>query len=69
MNHDETVRTVVATLRTVAEQIRDERDRADLLAVAAEVETDVDDMCCPLCQEVVCDETCPLEQVRTGEQR
>lgn len=61
---DETARTVAATLRIVAEQVRDERDREELLATAEQVETALDDTCCPLCEEATCDDSCPLTEAR-----
>lgn len=57
---------VAATLRSVAEQVRDPRDRDDLLATAEEVERAEDDACCPLCQEVTCGTDCPLAASRAA---
>ncbi|BET51779.1 hypothetical protein RGQ21_67610 [Kitasatospora aureofaciens] len=34
--------------------------------IAREVELNWDGVCCPLCEEVTCDEGCPLESVREG---
>ncbi|MFB7222370.1 hypothetical protein [Streptomyces sp. NPDC056227] len=59
-----TAEIVAATLRVVAEQVRDQEDRADLLATADRVEASTYADCCPLCQEVTCDESCPLAPVR-----
>ncbi|MFE1767301.1 hypothetical protein ACFW81_24165 [Streptomyces angustmyceticus] len=59
-----TVQTVLATLRLVAEQVRDDRDRADLTQTADQIEHCLDDACCPLCQEVTCDGGCPLRADR-----
>lgn len=61
---------VAATLRTVAEWglsfeeglARDElRDIADQVALV-----EPGDMCCPVCEEVECDEGCPLAEYRAG---
>lgn len=60
----ETVQTVLATLRTVAEQLRDDRDRAAVAETAEQIEHGLDDACCPLCQEVTCDDGCPLRADR-----
>lgn len=60
----ETVQTVLATLRTVTEQLRDDRDRAALAETAEQIEQGLDDACCPLCQEVTCDDGCPLRRDR-----
>lgn len=58
---------VAATLRTIAEQVRSEEDRADLLVTAAQVQQATGSDCCPLCQEVVCDTGCPLAASRATE--
>lgn len=55
---------VAGTLRAVAEQTRDDEERDRLLATAEQVESGLDDACCPLCQEVTCDTGCPLGQTR-----
>lgn len=55
---------VAATLRMVAEQVRDDQDRSELLATADQVEREQDYACCPLCQEVTCDTGCPLSAAR-----
>lgn len=60
----DTVQTVLATLRTVTEQLRDDRDRAALTETADRIEQGLDDACCPLCQEVTCDDGCPLRKDR-----
>ena len=64
---DQTVNVVAATLRTIAEQVRDTRDRDDLLTTAEQVEAAWDDACCPLCQEVTCDTGCPLSEPRASQ--
>ncbi len=68
---------VAATLRAVSEwgyldagQHADqdaarECARTDLRSIAGEVDgMSPDDMCCPLCEEMVCDEGCALEGLR-----
>jgi hypothetical protein len=56
------VSTIAATLRVAAEWPGDYQ--GEMLETANLVETNFDDVCCPLCEEVRCDEGCPLEQVR-----
>lgn len=58
---------VVATLRTVAEQVASDDDRASLLETAERVELGEDDAVCPLCQEVTCDTGCPLAETRAAQ--
>jgi hypothetical protein len=58
----EVVATVAATLRTAAEWFSGD-DRDTLREVADQVERDWDDIC-PVCEEVDCDEGCPLEDLR-----
>jgi hypothetical protein len=55
---------VAATLRMVAQQVRDDQDRLELVATADQVERGQDDACCPMCQEVTCDTGCPLSALR-----
>ncbi|MEV5915820.1 hypothetical protein AB0M00_43925 [Streptomyces chartreusis] len=55
---------VAATLRTIAEQVVNDDDRASLLDTAGRVERGADDSVCPLCQEVTCDTGCALAQTR-----
>lgn len=58
-------RTVAATLRQVATWIGvHDNDEAALYDMAAEVDAFDDEACCPCCQEVTCDEGCPLAPVR-----
>lgn len=57
---------VAATLRTVAEQVARDDDRASLLETAARVEVGEHDSVCPLCQEVTCDSGCPLSGPRAA---
>lgn len=59
---------VSATLHVVAEQVQDERDRVDILKVATQVGSALDDACCPLCEEAVCDTGCPLSPVRAQQE-
>lgn len=43
--------------------------RDELCQIASAVEgLDDDDVCCPVCEEVRCDEGCPLEGIRKWEQ-
>lgn len=58
------VAVVAATLRKVSDQQRCDADREELVSVAAAVEADWDGACCPVCQEVACDDDCPLVEVR-----
>lgn len=57
---------VAATLRTVAEQVASDDGRASLLETAEQVEHGEDDAVCPLCQEVTCDDGCPLAETRAA---
>ena len=59
---DPIVQAVAATLRKVAEW--GEIGRDELYDIARAVEALDDDFCCPLCEEVDCDEDCPLAQLR-----
>lgn len=61
---DATRKTVAATLRSVAAWCDTDRDRDELYNMATAVEAGDDDDCCPVCQEVTCDEDCPLVEVR-----
>lgn len=56
----------VDTLRTVAEW--GPMSREELLAVAESVDTMVvsEGLCCPVCEEVDCDDGCPLAPVRSS---
>lgn len=58
------VTAVAATLRVVA--FWPDVDTDELLSVATQVELDWGRICCPLCEEVTCDEGCPLQSVREG---
>lgn len=65
------LRTVAATLRTVAWAEREDKpfrmyDTADELDRLADLNENLD--CCPVCEEVTCDEGCPLEAVRKLEE-
>jgi hypothetical protein len=57
------VATVAATLRTVAGWLPDD-DRDMLYKAAERTERDWNGACCPVCEEVTCDDGCPLEKVR-----
>jgi hypothetical protein len=58
---------IAATLRTAADWLPDDH-REMLRETAQGVESCTDSyslsFCCPVCQEVHCDEGCPLEHVR-----
>lgn len=57
------VAAVAATLRTVAGWVSED-DRDMFYAAAKQTEHDWDGPCCPVCEEVMCDDGCPLERVR-----
>lgn len=56
-------RAAAKALRTAACWLPDEH-RELLLDAASGAETHWDGACCPICQEVWCDDGCPLEEVR-----
>lgn len=60
------VSLVAAALRKAAEQLRCDADRDELQRTGDQVEADWDGMCCPLCQEVTCDDDCPLAKARAS---
>ena len=61
-----TEQTITRTLRTVSEWLTNEGDKIMLLEVAANVESSTDmSWVCPVCEEIVCDDGCPLEEVRS----
>jgi len=62
-------RTVVSTLREAAGWFPLTDHGQILLDVAGDLERFGDDdyMCCVVCQETVCDSTCPLAGVRAGQ--
>lgn len=65
--------TVSATLRTMAEwglefSANRKPARDELFEIAQQVDDfRADEMCCPVCEEVTCDEICPLAPVRSQE--
>jgi hypothetical protein len=59
------IATVVATLRTVAGWMPEDQ-RQTLYEVADQTEATWDDLCCPVCEEVTCDDGCPLQHVRAA---
>lgn len=66
---DEVINAVAATFREIAEwglAYDTGPARDDMLEIARKVDLlkDEDDFCCPVCEEVTCDEGCPLEAVR-----
>ncbi|MDQ0809835.1 hypothetical protein QFZ63_001549 [Streptomyces sp. B3I7] len=60
----ETVAIVAATLRTAAEWFSGD-DRDTMREVADQTEQTWDDIC-PVCEEVDCDQGCPLEDLRAA---
>jgi hypothetical protein len=70
---DPTVTAVVATLRQIAgwgssRPTTDDgwRELADAVLIGCTADADeLDALCCPMCEEVVCDGGCPLAPVRT----
>lgn len=52
------------TLRQLSEWSDDERTPEALRDLAGQVSDDDHYFCCPMCQEVTCDEDCPLEGER-----
>ncbi|MET0701689.1 MAG: hypothetical protein ABWY93_18720 [Mycobacterium sp.] len=69
MTENPTITAVVATLRQVAGwglSFESGPAREELLEIAREVETlaESDGLCCPVCDEVDCDNDCPLAAVR-----
>lgn len=59
------VSTTASTLRVAAQWLSG-NDRDMLLEAAANAESNWDELCCPVCEEVTCDKGCPLESVREG---
>ncbi len=64
MTVEETTKIVAATLRTVAPWAEDHEFRDMLYDVADQAEANWDDACCPVCEEVTCDQGCPFEEIR-----
>lgn len=61
------VQVVAETLRFLADGwVRDEDDQRWLRDVAEQIERELTPDCCPLCEEIVCDDHCPLAPVRAG---
>jgi hypothetical protein len=67
---DSTRTTVAKTLRQVAGWIPEEThgaiSRSEMYAIADEVEQELGvwEICCPVCEEVICGSPCPLAEVR-----
>lgn len=58
---------VIATLRTLADQMTCEEDARILRETAEAVELDpTGELCCRVCQEAACDDGCPFEAIRAG---
>jgi hypothetical protein len=68
---DPVARACAATFQYLAEWFGSEGQMAELGKLARDVAalTQENDMCCPVCQEVTCDEGCPLEPVRSRWQK
>ncbi|MCX5598425.1 hypothetical protein OOK29_09770 [Streptomyces phaeochromogenes] len=64
LGNPETVTVVAATLRTAAEWFSGD-DRDTMREVADQTERAWDDIC-PVCEEVDCDDDCPLEDLRAA---
>ncbi|MWA08768.1 hypothetical protein [Streptomyces sp. BA2] len=64
LGNPETVTIVAATLRTAAEWFSGD-DRDTMREVADQTEANWDSIC-PVCEEVDCDEDCPLEHLRAA---
>jgi hypothetical protein len=62
---DPIVKATAGTFHYLAEWFGTEEQRAELAATALEVEAlDEQEICCPVCEEVECDTSCPLVPVR-----
>ena len=62
---DPVLTATAATLRYLAECNLDYMGSLlPSMAQAVETLTEENDMCCPVCEETVCDESCPLRPVR-----
>lgn len=66
MTTDATI--VAATLRQLAAWSDEDRTADELYQLANEVEAHdfTDSWCCPMCQEVECDDDCPLAALRAS---
>lgn len=67
MNREETLEVVARTLHMAADWYPFTDHAAELHEVAEAVERSDEDslgMCCPVCEEVRCDDHCPLENIR-----
>lgn len=63
---DPVIVATAAAFRQAAELVHDSASTL-LCDIASKVDglTEENDMCCPVCEETTCDETCPLAPVRT----
>lgn len=58
---------VAATLRTASGWMGDDGDRIVLIETAANVMNSKDpSWTCPVCDEIICDDGCPLAEVRAA---
>lgn len=63
------IAATVDTLRVIASWGAEDRTPEELRTLASQVyEVDPRDICCPVCQEVICDDDCPMRGVRTNGQ-
>jgi hypothetical protein len=59
--------TVALTLLIASEWLTDEGDRLVLIETAANVRNQADiSVTCPICDEIVCDDGCPLAETRAA---
>lgn len=61
-----TENAVALTLRMASEWIADEGDRTLLIEAAANVANSDMSWVCPMCEEVACDDHCPLAEIRAA---
>lgn len=66
MTVEETTKIVAATMRVVARWTEDYEFRDMVYAAADQAEAAWDDACCPVCEEVTCDQGCPFESIRAA---
>lgn len=66
---DAAATAAAATLRYIGKWDDDARQPGDLAAVATDIDTlrgGAEWICCPVCQEITCDDDCPLAIVRSA---
>lgn len=59
-----TAAIVAATLRKVSDLCQSDTDAAMLRDIAEQTDLDWDGISCPVCEEVTCDDNCPLAHAR-----